>query len=85
MKLKYGLLASAISEVIYEKIRTYVALEALEELDIDANEVINTAAIKALSEIQSVIQNENIPDSDAIKEIVKIFKKYDISAGSRHD
>ena len=85
MKLKYGLLASAISEAIYEQVRMYANFDALNELDIDVNEIADSTAIKALSEIQNVIQNDKISDFDVIEKIVKIFEKYDISALSRHD
>ena len=85
MKLKYGLLASAISEAIYEKIRMYANFDTLDELDIDVNEIADSTAIKALSEIQNVIQNDEISDFDAIEKIVKIFERYNISAGLRHD
>ena len=85
MKLKYGLLASAISEAIYETIRTHVAYDALNELDIDVNEIVNTMAIKGLTEIYNVVQKNKISDSDAIEKIVSIFEKYDISVFSRRD
>lgn len=85
MKLKYGLLTSALSDAIYETIRTYITYDALDELDIDLNEIVNRAAIKALFEIQNVIRNDAMSDYDAIEEIVKIFEKYDISVTSRHN
>ena len=85
MKLKYGLLASAISEAIYDTIRTHVAYDALNELDIDVNEIVNTMAIKVLTEIYNVVQKNKISDSDAVEEIVSIFEKYDISVFSRRD
>ena len=54
-------------------------------LDIDADKIADTTAINALSEIQTVIQKDNISDFDAVEEIVNIFEKYNISAGTRHD
>ena len=85
MKLKYELFANAVSETIREKIKMYADFNGLNELDIDVNEIADSTAIKALSEIQNVVQNDKISDFDAIEEIVKIFEKYDISAGPRHD
>ena len=85
MKLKYELLANAVSEAICGKIRMYADFDGLNELDIDVNEIADSTAIKALSEIQNVIQNDEISDFDAIEEIVNIFEKYNINAGSRHD
>ena len=79
------MLTSALSDAIYETIRTYITYDALDELDIDLNEIVNRAAIKALSEIQNVIRNDAMSDYDAIEEIVKIFEKYDISVTSRHN
>ena len=83
MKLKYELLANAVSETIREKM--CAGFGGVNELDIDVNEIANSTAIKALSEIQNVIQNDKISDFDAIEEIVNIFEKYGISALSRHD
>ena len=83
MKLKYELLANAVSEAIRQKM--YADFDGLNELDIGVNEIADSTAIKALSEIQNIIQNDEISDFDAIEEIVKVFEKYDIRAGSRHD
>ena len=85
MKLKYELFANAVSDAIREKIKMYAGFDELSRLDIDVNEIADSTAIKALSEIQNAIQNDKISDFDAIEEIVNIFEKYDISAGSRHD
>lgn len=85
MKLKYELLANAVSETIREQIKKYAVFDGLNELDIDVNEIADSTAIKALSEIQNVIQNDKISDFDAVEGIVNIFEKYDINAGLRHD
>ena len=85
MKLKYELLANAVSEAIREKIKMYADFDGLNEFDIDVNEIANSTAIKALWEIQNIVQNDEFSDFDAVEEIIKIFGKYDISAGSRHD
>ena len=85
MKLKYESFANAVSDTIREKIKMYAGFDELSRLDIDVNEIADSTAIKALLEIQNVIQNDEISDFDVIEEIVHIFEKYDISAGSRHD
>ena len=85
MKLKYELLANAVSDAIREKIKMCANFDGLNEFDIDVNEIADSTAIKALSEIQNVIQNDDISDFYAIEEIVNLFEKYDINAGSRHD
>ncbi len=82
MKLKYELLENAIAEGIRQKIMIGIGLD---ELDIDVNEIADTTAIKALSEIQEIICNNDIPDFDAIEQIVYVFEKYKLSAGPRHD
>ncbi len=50
----------------------------LKDFEIDACEVADTAAIKMLAEIKSIIRNENYSDFDAIEKIVCLFEKYQI-------
>lgn len=76
MHIKLELLKAEVSE--------YVARH-MDRLDIDADKIADTVAISALSEIQEVIQNDDISDFDAVEEIVCIFEKYKINAGPRHD
>lgn len=85
MKLKFELLANAVSETIREQIERYAHFNSLNELNIDVNEIANTTAIKALSEIQEIVQNDDISDFDAMEEIVCVFEKYKLSADPRHD
>ena len=85
MKPEYELLANAAAEAIRERIKMYAESDGLNKFNIDVNEIVDSTAIKALSEIQNVIQNDKISDFDAIEKIVNIFEKYNISAGSRHD
>ncbi len=76
MDIKLELLSNSICDIVMQR---------LEGISIDADKTANTAAIKALSEIQNVIQNDAISDFDAVEKIVNIFEKYKISAGARHD
>ena len=76
MKMKLELLKNQISEFINDRI---------EDFEIDASEIANSVAIQMLAEIQKVIQNEDYSDFEAIEEIVCIFEKYNIDAGSCHD
>lgn len=76
MNIKSELLLNSISDMI---------IQNLNSIDIDADKISDTAAINALSDIQRVIQNNNISDFDAVEQIVCIFEKYKISAGTRHD
>lgn len=59
--------------------------DTLDELDIDVNEIADTTAIKALSEIQEIINNDCLSDFDAMEQIVVVFEKYNLDAGARHD
>lgn len=54
-------------------------------LDIDVDEIADTTAIAALSEIQEIIQNENYSDFEKIEEIMSVFEKYNLSFGECHD
>lgn len=71
-------------ELLREYINDYVRFK-LEDFEIDASQIADTTAIKALAEIQEVIKDESYSDFDAIEEIVCIFEKYKITAGFRHD
>ena len=42
-------------------------------------------AIKALSEIKSIINNKEKEDFEAVEKIVCVFEKYNIDRGGRHD
>lgn len=76
MNIKLELLRNYISDFVNNKI---------EDLEIDASKIADTTAIEILSEIQKVMQNENLSDFDAMEQIVCIFEKYNIDAGFRHD
>ena len=75
-------------EIKLQLLRAYVfdfIKYRLDDMVVDANEIVNTVAIDALSEIQKIIQDDTYSDFDAIEEIVCVFEKYQISAGVRHD
>lgn len=76
MNIKLELISNAITELVIQK---------LDVINIDTDKIADTTAIKALSEIQTVIQNNNLSDFDAIENIVCIFEKYNIDAKLRHD
>ena len=54
-------------------------------MKIDADEIADTEAIKALSEIQSIICDDENTDFDAVERIVNIFERYKLDTGGRHD
>ena len=76
MNIKLELLNDAISDLIKDR---------LWELELDANEIVNTKAIEILSEIQLIIQNESYSDYEAIEEIISFFEKHKIATSPRHD
>ena len=76
MNIKLELLKDYISDYINSN---------LEGFEIDASKIVDTTAIKMLSEIQNIIKDEQYSDFDAVEEIVCIFEKYNIDFGSRHD
>jgi hypothetical protein len=76
MQLKLELLKGAIFDAITSGL-TYA--------EIDADEIADTTAINALSEIKEIINNEEKEDFEVVEEIVCVFEKYNIDIGGRHD
>lgn len=76
MNIKLELLSEAITETVRNR---------LDRLDIDVDKIAESTAISVLSEIQQIIQNDDMSDFYAIEAIVRIFEKYHINAGIRHD
>lgn len=77
MEIKLEIFAGAVSDAINSAIRY---------LDIDISDVVNSVALSALDEIRNIVQNEEIEDDFyVVEEIVRIFEKYNIDAGFRHD
>ena len=74
MKLKAELLSKELAKCIANTLQ-----------DIDADEIADTTAINALSEIKDIIINPHLSDFEAIEEIVCVFEKYNIDFGNRHD
>ena len=75
MNIKSELLSSQLARIIKENIESF---------DKYADAITDSAAICALDEIKSVI-NEEISDSDIVERIVKILKKYNIDTGACHN
>ncbi len=77
MDIRLDIFAGAVSDAINSAIR-YIY--------IDTDDAINSIALTALNDISCVICNTDIEDDfDVVEEIVRIFEKYNIDAGSRHD
>ena len=54
-------------------------------ITINADEITNSTAVLALAQIQGIIKNDAYSDFEAIEEIVKVFEKYSLDFGNRHD
>ena len=52
---------------------------------VDADKIADTTAIMALSEIKDILYDDTKSDFDMVEEIVRVFEKYRISAGTAHD
>lgn len=76
MEIKAELIRPHIADLICSRISNYI---------FDADEVANTKAITTLGEIQKVIHGPDLDDFYKVEEIVCIFEKYRISAGSCRD
>lgn len=76
MNIKLELLKSTIYDIINSR---------LDDFEIDTDEIADTTAIKALSEIQGVIASDIDSDFEIVEKIVCIFEKYRLDLGGRHD
>ena len=57
----------------------------LTDFEIDADEIANSTAIKALSEIQAILFNEEYSDFEIVDEIVEVFIRYGLDFGYQHE
>lgn len=64
---------------------TYTVSNYFENLEIDADKITDTIAVRMLAEIQEIIRDEEISDFDAIEKIVCVFEENKIDFGVRHD
>ena len=80
MHLKLELLQNALFQAVREGLN-----HAEMGGEINADEIADTTAIKALSEIKKIIHDEEKEDFDVVEEIVCVFEKYNIDIGGRHD
>ena len=76
VNIKLELLQNAIFDTVREK---------LPYIEIDADKIADTTAIKALSDIKDIVYDDTKSDFEAIEEIVGVFEKYNINSGGRHD
>ncbi len=76
MNIKTELIKNYISDIICNSIFDF---------DIDADKIANSMATKVLGEIQQVLHSGELDDFKVVEEIVLIFEKYNLNAGSCHD
>ena len=67
-------------ELIREHIASKV-VHQIEDLDIDINRIANTKAIAMLGEIQAILQNEKMSDSEMLCAIDEIFDDNQMTGG----
>ena len=81
MNIKLEIFAGAVADVINTTINS-----AMKNVDVNPDDIVNCLAIIILDEIKSVIQTQELEDDfDVVEKIVRIFEKYNIDAGFRHD
>ncbi len=61
-----------------------VLMENLNFLGINPDDIVDTKATKMIEEIQQVLMNKE-NDFEIVENIVCIFEKYNVSAGTCHD
>ena len=76
MIIKLELIKEQLCETITENLAC---------LEINADEIADTTAIKALSEIQQILSDTNKSDFDAIENIISVFEKHGLDYGNSHD
>ena len=58
---------------------------AIEDFNINADEIVDSTAICLLSQIQEIIKNQEYNDFEVVEEIVSLFESNGMSCGGRHD
>lgn len=76
MDIRLELLKNSIHDIIDSH---------LLDITINADEITNSTAVLVLAQIQGIIKNDAYSDFEAIEEIVKVFEKYNLDFGNRHD
>lgn len=76
MKIKVECLKSYLAD--------YITCQ-IDDFEIDESAIADSVALRVLSEIQTIIQNDNYSDFYIVEGIVQVFEKYHLDAGSCHD
>ena len=75
MNIKVELLKNFISDYVNQNIKDF---------EIDADKITDSVAVKALSEIQNILQKDT-SDEEIVEQIVEVFEKYNLDFGSCHN
>ena len=75
MNIKLELLKGSIHDIMDSR---------LADIVINADEIADTTAIKALSEIQNILASD-LDDFEIVEQIVCVFEKYNLNVGGCHD
>ena len=75
MNIKLELLKGSIHDIIDS---------SLADVVLNADEIADTTAIMALSEIQGILADD-LDDFEKVERIVCVFEKYNLNAGCCHD
>ena len=76
MNIQLELLKDSIHDIIDSR---------LADIVINADEIADTTAIKALSEIQNILSSDTDSDFEIVEKIICVFEKYNLNAGGCHD
>ena len=76
MNIKLELLKNHICGIIKSQ---------LTDFEIDPDEIADSTAIKALTEIQAILFNEEYSDFEIVDEIVEVFIRYGLDFGYQHE
>ncbi|MBQ4556369.1 MAG: hypothetical protein IJA60_01810 [Clostridia bacterium] len=71
-------------ELLKEEISYYVTSH-LDELNIDVDEIVDSAAVLILAQIKEILQNDEYTDFDIVEKIVELFEQNGIDCGGCHD
>ncbi len=74
-----------IKTELFAREMTRLIMYNLEHLEVNMNEIVQSAAVAMLSEIQEALRHVAADDFETVERIVSIFEKYDIDCGARHD
>ena len=71
-------------ELLKEHISCFIN-SRLEDFNIDADKIADSAAISILLQTRDILQNSEYTDFDVVEEIVSLFEQNGIDCGGRHD